>query len=83
MTCSHTGAGVKLEIKKPRESFPVTGPQSTNSMQLAKDGINVVLVQPSTSAPMEHVFQMTLLTKSVSTLLPCVLTVNSTLTNAL
>ena len=83
MTCSHTGAGVKSEIKKPRESFPVTGPQSTNSMQLAKDGINVVLVPLSISAPMIHVIQIISVMKSVSTLLLTVLTVNSTLTNAL
>ena len=79
MKWSPTGAGVKSEIKKPRESFPVTVPQLTNSMQLAKDGINVVLVPLSISAPMIHVIQM----KSVSTLLLTVLTVNSTLTNAL
>ena len=83
MTCSHMGAGVKLEIKKPRESFPVTVLQWTNLMQLARDGINVVLVPLSISAPKEHVFQMTSLMKSDSTPLPNVLIVNSTQTNVL
>ena len=75
--------GVKSEMKKPKESFQVMVPRSTNSMPLAKDGINVVLVPLSISALTEHVFQMKLLMRSALTLLPCVLTASSTQTNAL
>ena len=75
--------GVKSEIKKPRESSPVTVPQLTNSMQLAKDGTNVVLVPLSISVPMIHVIQIISFMNSVSTMLLCASTVKSTLKNAL
>ena len=75
--------GVKSEMKKLKESFQVMVPRSTNSMPLAKDGINVVPAPLSISALMEHVFQMRLIMRSAGTLLPSVLTVSSTQMNAL